>query len=809
MTSIYDTPNSITDIVSSTGNIIVDPNIPDAVTPLDIDLLRFKPQLPPIDYTNLDFSSIKLQLLNLLKANSSKLGYSVRDFADSNTAGMMMNLMAYMGQMLSYHTDSMVNELFLDTSQSTYSTYRLLNMFKYKPSRPQQGVLLLKVTRNRSVANSSAVRDIEDASEIVFSSSLSRRELTFGSETFELFPAILTDGVFEPDYLGDFILPPYVTVDDPDAESIENELNTYTCFALSGTTLVEDFKSNGTPNQIITLSSGPVLNSSIIVQVQDTTINIPGKYAYNTWGELSYLALAGFKSATEVGATKNLNTPYLLSPFKLSEETFRLKQNNLLQVGMMLAINYDNEAIIAKYEDFVNLNVPYRIGIISNLTSSTVAGDNYVDLLLYHPAYVYGKVADNTDTAVSTTLDTEITNIYGDAIAWSAGDILYLLEYKDIGGSYKQPQLVSDTQIELADPIKYPSIKFLKSNPSYKIAIGKVLSDNVIAFGLSADIDTYYKAESVYEATWDGNFNIFIRFGDGHFGAIPTTGAAIKVIYRVNNTGSYGYIIKAGESEKSIRIGGVIVSLNNEYSSSPSSKGESIESSKELVTRFFAAQDRAVGSEDYITLAKKYNSNYKVAASLVKSDSDGSIIRLYCLSSINKTSVQPLTLTEKYQLRNYLNKYKCIGVDIEVADGLMRTLDIRLDVKVKAGYLSGQIRNDVSTSVTDYFKMDNFEMGMGLNSFDFIKSLSAISGIESFDIYVGGLASAFLPDGTILATGVKTYKQLKDIPGYKDSLTEFPKLSSEYDILFGAEYPIKPYEIIVLNTTNLQINIAK
>ena len=44
---------------------------------------------------------------------------------------MMLNLMAHMGQMLSYHMDSMVNELFLDTAQSTWSTYRLLNMFKY------------------------------------------------------------------------------------------------------------------------------------------------------------------------------------------------------------------------------------------------------------------------------------------------------------------------------------------------------------------------------------------------------------------------------------------------------------------------------------------------------------------------------------------------------------------------------------------------------------------------------------------------------------------------------------------------------
>ena len=100
-------------------------------------------------------------------------GYSVRDFSDANTAGMLLNLTAYMGQMVSYHADAMVNELFLDTSQSSWSTFRLLNMFGYKPTRPQPGVILLAIIRRPSSNFSSTVRTSEDASEILFSSSLS------------------------------------------------------------------------------------------------------------------------------------------------------------------------------------------------------------------------------------------------------------------------------------------------------------------------------------------------------------------------------------------------------------------------------------------------------------------------------------------------------------------------------------------------------------------------------------------------------------------------------------------------------------
>ena len=157
-TIVYDTPTASTLIPNTSGSIREDTAIPAYVEPLDVDVLNNKVALPPIDYTNLDFSSIKLQLLNLLKANSKMFGYSVRDFSDANTAGMLLNLTAYMGQMISYHADAMVNELFLDTSQSSWSTFRLLNMFGYKPTRPQPGVLLLAIIRRPSSNFSASVR---------------------------------------------------------------------------------------------------------------------------------------------------------------------------------------------------------------------------------------------------------------------------------------------------------------------------------------------------------------------------------------------------------------------------------------------------------------------------------------------------------------------------------------------------------------------------------------------------------------------------------------------------------------------------
>jgi hypothetical protein len=808
MPNIYDSPEQITDVVNEAGNIIVDPNIPDYVTPLDVDLLKFKPVVPPIDYSNLDFSAIKLQLLNFLGANASKLGYSVRDFADSNTAGMMLNVMAHMGQMLSYHMDSVVNELFLDTAQSSWSTYRLLNMFKYKPSRPKSGVLMLQITRRTSNSTSSNTAIFENNSEIVLSSSLSRKKITLGQETFELFPAKVNSlGIFEPDYMSDLIIPPYVSVDpnDPDAEIIEEGLNTYTCFALSGVTRTEDFRSNGTANQIVYLSGSPMTDSNVIVQVQDTNINIPNKIAYDTWTEIPYISLAGFASPAQIKSTPTTNIPYLITPIKLSDEALSQKNNGILIPGMIMEITYDNVASIAKYEDFINLSVPYRVGIITSLNSESKPDNSFVDLLIYHPTYIYGGSADNTGSTYAQ-LETTFLDPFNNPIEWSVGDILYLLDYKSIPSlGMKQPQLISDTQLFSADERRYSDVAYLRANPDKKIAIGRVVDKNTIAFGISADIETTYYSEPVYEVTWDGSFTGQIRFGDGNFGRIPEKGAAIKVIYRINDSGKTGYTVSINEANQTLKYRTVSLDLSNSMSSAPSTSGETIATSKELVTRFYASQDRAVIGQDYLLLAKKYNSNYKLSVSLSKAEADASVVRLHALSTASGTSVDILNTTEKYQLRNYLNAYRPIGTAIEIVDGTVRKLDIRIDARIKAGYLTGQVKQDLINATNRFFNVSNTELGLGLKSSEFIKEISTVPGIRSVDVYLGGIATVFLPDGTEIVTGNKTYTQLKDIPSYQDTSEEFPKLSTAYDVTLSLSEPIAPHEMIVLDILTVNV----
>ena len=800
-----------------TGSIGVDANLPSYVSPLDIDLLTNKQTLPSLDYTNLDFSSIKLQLLNLLKANANTFGYSAREFSDSNTAGMFLNMVAYTGQLLSYHVDSMVNELYLDTAQTPWATFKLLNLFGYKPTRPIPGMIMLSITRNASNAFNPAVRNIEDNSELLFSSSLSRKRFTFGTETFEIFPVSRLEGadsVISPDLLSDFVIPAYTssTSGSPDIDYSAMQKNTCFCFGLTGKTVIENYISNGVSNQAIALQSGPVTNSKIVVQVEDISKpKIAGRSIYSTWSELTYLSLAGFRTATEVDVTKDGQTPYLISTFKLSTTAQKLNAQDLLLPGTVMSLTYDNVLEVAKYQDFADLSVPYQTAILVNTQSEKRSDSGYVDVLLYHPSYIYGESPSTSTTLnVTSTLSNYVFSEAGEKIYWSPGDILYLLDSTNTvtvnNLIYKIPQIVSDTQLDVASSL-YEDITQLRLNPSLKIAVGRATTQSTMAFGISADASTSIMSDNIYEVVWDGDFQATVKFGNGIFGNVPPKGANIKIIYRVNDSQTTGDIISVGQANQSVSVGGVELLIRNSLDSSPALPGETASAAKEIATRFFASQDRAVTGSDYTILTKKYNPNFKVSTTLSKADADGSVIRLYLLahrSGGSTEKLEALTLVEKLQLRDYLNRYKCLGASLELVDATIRSLDLRIDVRVKAGYLSGQVKADVQAVVYDFFKFSKAEMGVGFSATDFIRSVSSVSGLATCDFYFGGYQVLDFGNGETVTLQGKVYQQIKDIPSYSESASIFPKLGSSISTQVTTQ--LAPYEVLVLE--RLTVNMA-
>jgi len=80
-------------------------------------------------YLNRDFESIREDLMNLLKV------YYPEQYQDFNAVSIgmsLVDLMAYVSDLLSYHTDKRFNEMFLETANEKTSLYRLAKNLGYK-----------------------------------------------------------------------------------------------------------------------------------------------------------------------------------------------------------------------------------------------------------------------------------------------------------------------------------------------------------------------------------------------------------------------------------------------------------------------------------------------------------------------------------------------------------------------------------------------------------------------------------------------------------------------------------------------------
>ena len=83
----------------------------------------------PINYTSRDFTSIKEDLVNYAQRYYPT---TFKDFSEASFGALMLDMVAYVGDQLSFYTDFQTNEGFLDSAIQYDSINRLSNILGYK-----------------------------------------------------------------------------------------------------------------------------------------------------------------------------------------------------------------------------------------------------------------------------------------------------------------------------------------------------------------------------------------------------------------------------------------------------------------------------------------------------------------------------------------------------------------------------------------------------------------------------------------------------------------------------------------------------
>ena len=92
-------------------------------------MAKSKKKITAVNYTSRDFNSIKADLVGYAKRYYSD---SFRDFNEAGFGALVLDSVAYVGDMLSFYLDYQVNESFLDTAQEYDNVVAIARQLGYK-----------------------------------------------------------------------------------------------------------------------------------------------------------------------------------------------------------------------------------------------------------------------------------------------------------------------------------------------------------------------------------------------------------------------------------------------------------------------------------------------------------------------------------------------------------------------------------------------------------------------------------------------------------------------------------------------------
>ena len=198
-----------------------------------------------LNYTNQDFWSLKTRLVEFMRERfgdqGSVLPNTFNDLVEGSIAIMLTENWAYIGDMLSFKMDQMVNELFIDTVTEPDNAFRLCQLVGFKPTPPIPATSMW-------TASLSSVHD----SDITLSTPITIETATEdGLITVELFAA---DSRGKPQFGQDIVIP---------AGSFSNA----SVVGIEGKTFVDNYSGTGQTLQSYSTTKDSVAYDSINVRV--------------------------------------------------------------------------------------------------------------------------------------------------------------------------------------------------------------------------------------------------------------------------------------------------------------------------------------------------------------------------------------------------------------------------------------------------------------------------------------------------------------------------------------------------------------
>lgn len=229
-----------------------------------------------------------------------------------------------------------------------------------------------------------------------------------------------------------------------------------------------------------------------------------------------------------------------------------------------------------------------------------------------------------------------------------------------------------------------------------------------------------------------------LRFGDGELGRQPAAETVFQAAYRVGN-GLAGNVGAAAISRLVFRNNfpsGVDLASRNPLSAQGGRPAETLQEVKLYAPGAFRTDiERAITTDDYATLAERNPAVQRAAATLRWTGSWYEV--LVAIDPLGRDEAEPQLL---HTIKHQLSRYKRIGHDLTVAPAQYVPLDVAFSVCVLPHYLRGHVKAALLDLFSNrvlaggnkgFFHPDTLSFGEGVYLSRLVAVAQAIEGIES------------------------------------------------------------------------------
>lgn len=245
-----------------------------------------------------------------------------------------------------------------------------------------------------------------------------------------------------------------------------------------------------------------------------------------------------------------------------------------------------------------------------------------------------------------------------------------------------------------------------------------------------------FQADFVAEVERDGR--VSLRFGDGVLGKQPTPASIFKAAYRVGN-GRAGNL--GADSITRIATGFTgIAGLRNPLPATGGVEAETMEEARQYAPQAFRIQQRAVTEADYAEVTERHAEVQQAAACFRWTGSWHTVFVTIDRRGGLPIKKDPLFLRD---IRAHIEQFRLAGYDLEINDPVFVPLEIKLQVCAKPGYFRSNVKEsllrvfskqDLPNGQRGFFHPDNFTFGQPLYLSRLYETAMAVAGVASVEV---------------------------------------------------------------------------